>query len=91
MGPGHTEDRIHLGPLEGDRGAFGVVLVIGRHFSRRFHDRVHHAYAALCESEPIRIRRIDASQPIDAIHAAIWAAVETHIAAHPLAQGPKHV
>lgn len=56
-----------------------------------FHDRVYEAYAALCAAEPSRIRRINASQSIDAVHADIWAAVETHIAAHSLQKGPAHV
>ncbi len=56
-----------------------------------FHDRVHHAYAALCDAEPHRIRRIDASQSVDEVHAAIWAAVESHIAAHALRRGPASV
>lgn len=56
-----------------------------------FHDRVYQAYAALCEAEPHRIRRIDAAQPIEAVHADIWSTVETHIAAHTLRKGPAHV
>jgi len=42
-----------------------------------FHDRVYQAYDQLCQAEPGRIRRIDASQSIDRVHADIWAAV-TH-------------
>ena len=56
-----------------------------------FHDRVHQAYAALCEAEPHRIRRVDAAQSIDAVHAAIWNAVQSHIAAHHLRKGPANV
>ena len=56
-----------------------------------FHDRVHHAYAALCDAEPHRIRRVNAAQAIAAVHADIWAAVEIHLAAHVLQQGAAHV
>ena len=34
---------------------------------------------------------IDAAQSIEQVHADIWAAVETHIAAHSLSKGPRHV
>jgi len=56
-----------------------------------FHDRVYDAYAALAVDEPGRIRRIDAAQSIERVHADIWAAVETHIAAHSLSKGAAHV
>jgi dTMP kinase len=56
-----------------------------------FHDRVHRAYAALCENEANRIRRIDAAQSVNMVHADIWAAVETHIAAHALRKDGPHV
>ncbi len=56
-----------------------------------FHDRVYDAYAGLAADEPGRIRRIDAAQSIEQVHADIWAAVETHIAAHSLSKGPRHV
>lgn len=56
-----------------------------------FHDRVHQAYAALCDNEPNRIRRIDAAQDIDQVHADIWDAVASRVAAHALRKGPAHV
>ena len=56
-----------------------------------FHDRVHQAYSALCDNEPNRIRRVNAAQSVDQIHADIWAAVENHLAAHSLSKGPAHV
>lgn len=56
-----------------------------------FHDRVYDAYATLAQLEPDRIRAIDAAQSIEKVHADIWAAVETHIAAHSLNKGPSHV
>jgi thymidylate kinase len=52
---------------------------------------VYAAYAALAVDEPGRIRRIDAAQSIEKVHADIWAAVETHIAAHSLSKGAAHV
>ena len=56
-----------------------------------FHDRVHQAYAALCDNEPNRIRRIDAAQDIGQVHADIWDAVASRVAAHALRKGPAHV
>lgn len=56
-----------------------------------FHDRVHQAYAALCAAEPNRIHRVDAAQPVDAVHAAIWTAVAPHVAAHKLQKGSGRV
>jgi dTMP kinase len=49
-----------------------------------FHDRVYQAYGSLCENEPNRIRRVDAAQSIDEVHAGIWGAVELPLAAHSL-------
>lgn len=56
-----------------------------------FHDRVYGAYAALANEEPERIRRIDAAQAIEDVHAAIWSAVSGHLAAHTLKKGPADV
>lgn len=56
-----------------------------------FHDRVRAAYARLCAEEPARIRRVDAGQSIEAVAAAIWNAVEEHIAAHSLRKAAAHV
>lgn len=59
--------------------------------SAEFHDRVHGAYAALCDAEPRRIHRVDASRDIDTIHADIWAAVLARISVHSLQRGPANV
>lgn len=56
-----------------------------------FHDRVHQAYASLCLNDSKRIRRFDASQPIDHIHADIWDAVAPQLTAHSLSNGTAHV
>lgn len=56
-----------------------------------FHDRVYEAYAALSVAEPNRIRRIDAAQSIEAVHADIWAALASHLAAHTLQKRPADV
>jgi dTMP kinase len=56
-----------------------------------FHDRVYEAYAALSVAEPHRIRRIDAAQSIEAVHADIWAALASHFAAHTLRKRPTDV
>jgi dTMP kinase len=52
-----------------------------------FHDRVYDAYAALCEAEPERLKRIDAAQPVEAVHGAIWAAVEPLLQSHSFTRG----
>lgn len=55
-----------------------------------FHDRVHEAYAALCEAEPERIRRVDAAQSVESVHASIWAAVSAYLAESSLRRGGTH-
>lgn len=55
-----------------------------------FHDRVHQAYAALCEAEPGRIRRIDAAQSVENVHESIWAAVAEHLPDYFLRRKPSH-
>jgi dTMP kinase len=49
-----------------------------------FHDRVHQAYASLCDNEPLRIRRVDAAGSVEEVHTAIWSSVETQLAAHKM-------
>ncbi len=56
-----------------------------------FHDRVHSAYSNLCDQQPHRIRRINAAQSVDAVHADVWSAVQHHIAAHSLRKVPANV
>lgn len=56
-----------------------------------FHDRVHQAYANLATAYPDRIRRIDAAQSIETVHALIWDAVSAHFAQHSLRKDPPHV
>jgi dTMP kinase len=55
-----------------------------------FHDRVHQAYAALCDAEPHRIRRVPAVHPIPVVAAAIWEAVEVQLHARTLLRGSRH-
>jgi len=47
--------------------------------AEEFHDRVRRGYLALAAAEPERIRTIDAGQSVEAVAAAIWAAVEPHV------------
>ena len=56
-----------------------------------FHDRAHLAYSALCDNEPNRICRVAAAQPIEQVHADIWDAVASRLAAHSLRKGAAHV
>ena len=43
--------------------------------NREFFERVEAGYAALAQSEPDRIRAIDADRPLNAVQADIWSAV----------------
>ena len=45
-----------------------------------FHMRLRDAYLAIAAAEPARCVVIDATQGLDAVEAAIWAAVETRLA-----------
>jgi dTMP kinase len=47
--------------------------------AEEFHERVRRGYLALAAAEPERIRTIDAGQSVEAVAAAIWAAVEPHV------------
>ncbi len=54
-----------------------------------FHQRVRHGYLALAQAEPARWLVLDATQPVEAIHAVIWARVGASLAglsAQPIGQ-----
>jgi dTMP kinase len=48
-----------------------------------FHERVRQGFLAEARRRPERIRVVDASAPIEAVHAAICTEVEHALAAHP--------
>jgi dTMP kinase len=50
---------------------------------REFHERVQQGFLTEARMQPERIRVIDASGPVAAVHAAICAEVERVLAAHP--------
>ena len=43
---------------------------------RAFFERVHQGFAAIAAAEPQRVRLIDATAGIDAVHATVWRTVE---------------
>ena len=41
-----------------------------------FHKKIYDGYVALAESDPVRIKRIDASKPVEEVHAQVLKALE---------------
>lgn len=56
-----------------------------------FHDRVHAAYAALCEQAPDRIQRVNAAGSVAEVHAAIWSSVAARLSTHKMRRDTRDV
>jgi dTMP kinase len=47
-----------------------------------FHERLRESFRAIAGAEPGRCALIDAARPVEAVEAAVWAAVDERLAVH---------
>ena len=53
-----------------------LVLMAREKESFDFHKKIYDGYVALAESDPERIKRIDASKPVEEVHAQVLKVLE---------------